>query len=439
MKNKLNFYIAPAILICWCLFSIQSCKDPVILSKNLLTKSDTLNLAKDTLAIVCTTVLQNNLSSSGIIDGILGSMSDHNFGVTYAGFYAQCALTTTSPTFGTKPILDSVVLSLGFDAPYGSCSKPVNIYVYELNQDLLTTGNYFTTTSFQVKTPPIGQKLHYVPDFVDSIEVVQAGGNEAPQLRIDLTQAFGYKLLNADSVSLLSDSLFLVYFKGIYVTAAGPVGNGMMACNLSSALSSITMYYRNTDTGDSIENSFSFPTTGVSVNHSDNNYFGTPVLNAIQNPTANNQKLYLEGGGGLYDKILFNIDTLKKQNTGVNKAELVVALSRPDSLSAAPSSLTLLYIDDAGVGQLVEDASTTSFGGSLQEDTLNGLMVSRYHFNISIYMQRVLQGIHNNNGLYLEIPSANSNPARVVLTNPTPGTPNSNIYRTYLTVLYTKL
>jgi hypothetical protein len=87
----------------------------------------------------------------------------------------------------------------------------------------------------------------------------------------------------------------------------------------------------------------------------------------------------------------------------------------------------------------VEDASTTSFGGSLQEDTLNGLMVSRYHFNISIYMQRVLQGIHNNNGLYLEIPSANSNPARVVLTNPTPGTPNSNIYRTYLTVLYTKL
>ncbi len=439
MKNKLTFYIAPAILLCWCLFSIQSCKDPVIQSKNLLTKSDTLNLAKDTLAIVCTTLQQNHLGSSGIIDGMLGSMSDHNFGVTYAGFYAQCALTTTSPTFGTRPILDSVVLSLAFDAPYGNCSKPINIYVYELNQDLSATAPYLTNTAFQVKTPPIGQKLNYIPDFVDSIAVYQAGGNEAPQLRIDLTKAFGNKLLNADSISLLSDSLFLVYFKGIYVTAAGPVGNGMMACNLSSALSSITMYYRNSDTGDSIENAFSFPTTGVTVNHTDNNYFGTPVASAIQSPTTNNQKLYLQGGGGLYDKILFNIDTLKKKSVGVNKAELIVALSRPDSLYPAPSSLNLLYIDDAGVGQPVEDASTTTFGGTLQTDTLNGVTVSRYHFNISIYMQRVLQGIHNNNGLYLEIQSPNSSPARVVLSNPAPGTLNSNIYRTYLTVLFTKL
>jgi len=441
LKNKLTFYIAPAILICWCLFSIQSCKDPVIQSKNLLTKSDTLNLAKDTLSIVVTTALQNKLNSTGVIDGMLGSMNDHNFGVTYAGFYAQCALTTTSPTFGTRPILDSVVLSLGFDAPYGSCSKPMNIYVYELNQDLLSTSSYYTNTAFQVKTPPIGQRINYIPDFIDSVNVYQGGGYEAPQLRINLTKAFGYKLLNADSVNLLSDSLFLEnVFKGIYVTAAGPVGNGMMACNLSSAISGLTLYYRNTDTGDSIENPFTFPISGVTVNHFDNNYFGTPVYNALQNPTTNNQKLYLQGGGGLHDKILLNIDSLKRKNVGVNKAELVVALSQPDSLYTAPSSLSLYYIDDAGVGQNVEDASTTTFGGYLQADTLNGVTVNRYHFNISIYMQRLLQGIHNNNGLYLEIPSANSNPARLVLTNPTPAnTPNNNIYRTYLTVTYTKL
>ena len=440
MKNKLTFYIAPAILLCWCLFSIQSCKDPVIKSKNLLTKSDTLNLAKDTLSIVATTILQNKLNSTGVIDGMLGSMNDNSFGVTYAGFYAQCALTTTSPTFGTHPILDSVVLSLAFDAPYGPCSKPMDIYVYELNQDLISNTSYYTTTAFQVKTPPIGKLTHYIPDFVDSVNVYQGGGNQAPQLRITLSKTFGYKLLNADSVNLLSDSLFLAnVFKGIYVTASGSVGNGMMACNLSSALSNVTMYYRNAETGDSIENPFSFPISGITVNHFDNNYFGTPSYAAVQNPTANNQKLYLQGGGGLETKFTINLNSLPK-NIGVNKAELVVAMSQPDSLYAAPSSLNLFFIDDAGVGQPIEDASTSTYGGYLRADTLNGIVVNRYHFNMSIYMQKLLQGIHNNNGLYLSVQNPISNPSRLVLTNPAiANTPNNNIYRTYLTVTYTKL
>lgn len=440
MKNKLTYYTAPAILLCWCLFSIQSCKDPAIQTKNLLTSTDKLNLAKDTLSFTATTVLQNQLNSTDISNGMLGSMNDRNFGISYGGFYTQCALTVTSPTFGTRPILDSVVLSLAFGTPYGQCSKPMNIYVYQLNYNLSSTASYYTNTALPVFTPPIGQLLNYVPDFVDSVPVYESGGNQPPQMRIPLSKAFGYKILNADSTSLANPStLFLQnILNGIYVTAAGPVGNGMIACNLSTPISAITLYYRNTDTGDTIENPFSLPLTGINFNHIDNNYFGASVNNAIQNPTANNQKLYLQGGGGLHDKFVLNLGSLPK-NTGINKAELVVALSQPDSQFTAPSALSLLYIDDAGVGQLVEDASTTVFGGYLQVDTLNGVNVNRYHFNISIYMQRLLEGIHNNNGLYLEVPGANSTPARLVLTNPAAGAPNYNIYRSYLTVLYTNL
>ena len=94
-----------------------------------------------------------------------------------------------------------------------------------------------------------------------------------------------------------------------------------------------------------------------------------------------------------------------------------------------------MRIDDAGVGQNIDDASTTTFGGFLQADTLNGLVVNRYHFNISLYMQKLIEGIYNNNGLYLGIPSPNSTPERIVLTN----LPNDKTYRTYLTVTFTKL
>ena len=434
MKNKLTFLIAPAILCCWCLFSITGCKDPVIKSKNLLTQSDTLNLAKDTLRLTVTTIAQHPLNSTGVIDGMLGSMNDRNLGISYGSFYAQCALTVSSPTFGTHPILDSVVLSLAFDGAYGPCTKPMNISVFELSQDMNSAGSYNTNSSFTVKTPPIGQRLNYIPDFVDSVPVYVSGGNQEPQLRISLTKAFGYKLLNADSISLLNDSLFLTYFKGIYVTASGPVGNGMIFCNLTSATSAVTIYYRNQDTGDTIENPFSFSISGVTVNHFDNNYYGAPVYNAIHNPLANNQKIYLEGGAGTQGQILINMDSLPK-NIGVNKAELIVALSQPDSQYTAPSSLSLLRIDDAGIGQNLDDASTTIFGGTLQADTLNGTVVNRYHFNISLYMQKLVQGIYNNHGLFLAIPSANSTPARVVLSN----LPNDKIRRTYLTVTFTKL
>ena len=124
------------------------------------------------------------------------------------------------------------------------------------------------------------------------------------------------------------------------------------------------------------------------------------------------------------------------KNIGINKAELIVAESEIDSQYAVPSTLSLLRIDDAGVGQQLDDVSSASFGGYLQTDTLGGAVVNRYHFNISLYMQKLIEGIYNNNGLYLSIPSANSTPARVVLMNP-PAT--DKIHRTYLTVTYTKL
>ena len=122
---------------------------------------------------------------------------------------------------------------------------------------------------------------------------------------------------------------------------------------------------------------------------------------------------------------------------------MIVAESQSDSQYTAPSPITLLRIDDAGIGQTLDDASTSVFGGYLQADTLNGTIVNRYHFNISLYMQKLLEGIYNNNGLYLCITnpnntygSPNSTPARTVLTN-SPAT--DKIHRTYLTVTYTKL
>jgi hypothetical protein len=416
------------------LFSIQSCKDPLIQSKNLLTKGDTLNLAKDTLAITVTTVVQSQLNSSNIVDGMLGSMNDRNFGISYGSFYTQYQSTIISPAYGSRPVVDSVVLNFLYDLPYGPCTKPMNISVYSLQDTLSSFASYYTSSFVPVNTPPIGYLKNFVPDFIDSSYVYESGGNQPPQLRINLSKSFGYSLLNADSFQNLGGTNFTNTFKGLYVTASGAVSNGFIFCNLSSTVSGLTVYYRTPDSGDTVENPITFSLTVPNFNHFDNSYYGSPVYAAIHNPTSS-QKIFLQGGGGTQAKILVNLANVPK-NIGVNKAELIVAESEIDSQYAVPPTLSLLRIDDAGVGQQLDDISSASFGGYLQTDTLGGAVVNRYHFNISLYMQKLIEGIYNNNGLYLSIPGANSTPARVVLMNP-PAT--DKIHRTYLTVTYTKL
>ncbi|HWB62975.1 MAG TPA: hypothetical protein VG603_05635, partial [Chitinophagales bacterium] len=82
LKNKSIFYTAPAVFICWCLFCITGCKDPLVQNTNLLRQSDSLNVVRDTLAIKVTTEYQSHIASSGVLVTPLGSLSDHNFGTT---------------------------------------------------------------------------------------------------------------------------------------------------------------------------------------------------------------------------------------------------------------------------------------------------------------------------------------------------------------------
>src|SRR5580700_2919558 len=75
-----------------CLFAAQGCKDPQIENVNLLRASDSLNLAKDSLAINVVTQVQAPQVSSGVAQAVLGVMYDRNFGTMYCGFYAQIPL-----------------------------------------------------------------------------------------------------------------------------------------------------------------------------------------------------------------------------------------------------------------------------------------------------------------------------------------------------------
>jgi hypothetical protein len=217
-----------------------------------------------------------------------------------------------------------------------------------------------------------------------------------------------------------------------------------MYINLLSSSSGINFYYHYNYLGVAQPSDFELTFAGVVVNHYDYTNHATAVASALQNPLTA-QKVYLEAGSAAQGKITFKLDSLLKSGTiGINKAELVLSQSigGTDTQFTAPITLNLLRIDDAGVGQPVDDVSLSDYGGVLTLETASpGLNIYRYRFNITRYFQRLVQGIYTNNGLYLTVVNGNQVADRVVIANPSvPSTPvvNKN-YKISLSVTYTKL
>ncbi len=436
MKNKLTFLIAPAVL-CWCLFYLQGCKEPLIEDNNLLTSDDNLNLAKDTLSVKVFSEFEKPLNSNGVAVGLLGSIADPNFGNTFAGFYAQCQLNSNNIYFGETPVLDSAFLMLKYNGVYGKFDKPVDVSVYELAQNMNDSTTYKTNDAFAVNIPPVGTLSGFTLGTKMTDSIVTTYGTLAPHLRIPLSSTFANKILLADTNTLRDNTSFLNLFKGFYITSStSTAGNGLLYLLLQSQVSGIRLYYHNA-TADSLY--YTIPVSGVSVNHFDNLYTGTPVNASVTSPNVNGEeKMYLQAGAGVKGRILIkDLDSLPK-NIAINKAELIlseVAQVAAVDTYAAPLVLNMYRIDDAGQAQHFEDDGSSGFGGVRTAETVNGISINRYHFNIKRYFQKLIQGIYTNKGFYLETISSNTNSERVVIANSS----TDKNYQITLVITYTKL
>ncbi len=423
--------IAPAVF-CWCFFSLQGCKEPIIEDTNLLTGDDDLSLSKDTLQVKVFSEFELPYPSNSVTVGVLGSISDPNFGNTYGSFYAQCQLTSNNISFGDNPLLDSVVLSLRYAGTYGKFDLPLAVSVYELSQIMADSTTYKTNDAFSVNIPPIGQVTGFSPNTTDS--VIALNGVFPPNLRIPLSNTFGNKILQADTDVLRDNTSFINLFKGFYVTTTSSLtGHGLVYIDLRSSVTGITLYYHN-NTEDSLY--YTLPISGVTVNHFDNIYTGTPVSASVTTPNVNGEeKMFLQAGSGVRGRILItDLDILPK-NIAINKAEIILSQTSGDTSYTTPLVLDLFRIDDAGKPQLLEDDGSDGFGGVRITEVVNGNSITRYRFNVKNYFQKLIQGVYSNKGFYLQTLSPNSNSERVVIANSS----TDKNYQITIQVTYTKL
>lgn len=400
-----------------------SCNDPLFLGSDLL-KQDQVGLGyTDTLSMNLTTIRQDTFQvydpSVKILDAFLvGNYNDPYFGKAKATSYFQYRLGTAAfPDFtGTK--FDSLVLGLVYDTlrVYGDYAQQTTLNVYQLNESMVSTSSYQSNKVFESNAIPVGS-ASFIPNPTQKISFVEYPGDvkdtvSSNQIRIRLSDELGMQMMNApDSIFKTNDN-FLKFFKGIKLSAETE-NNGMLAFQPLDIRSKISLFYSRNDTSfqyDFIVSSLSART--VSFEH---DYTGSTVEPFLNNGHSSDTMAFLQGMAGTQVRVeIPNITSLK--NKIVNKAELDIYVKEFENdnpafrsvanvlLSEKKETGKFVSINDVIVAITVggETGLTKYFGGTMVEESVNGMKRLKYKMDISSHIQKMIQGSVDNS-IYMTV------------------------------------
>ena len=356
---------------------------------------------------------------SAIKTGMLGSMMDPVFGRTTAGIFTQFRLPENGHTYGSDPVLDSIVLSLAYSGFYGDTASQQSIKIYELTGEMFPDSLYYSNQSI----PDDGQEIAsviFVPMPGDSITV---GGNPAsPQLRIRLSDEFGQKLINAGSEVYNDNESWLAFMKGLRITSDPALADGgIMLFDMLASNTALTIYYRTGEPQDTLSFAFVSNSNCARFTAFDHNDYldALPEFRAqvLEQDTALGlEKFYLQSMGGVkaWIRLPDITEYFKDGPVAINEAMLVFYINDDGAGLAPPPQLGLALISEEGEYLPLPDAGEAGayYGGLLNDNK------TRYYFRISRHVQRVLTGQSPNSTLALLISGASFRANRVIFYGP---------------------
>ena len=391
----------------------------------------------DSFALVPFSIREDSLRTDELGSNIAGYMDVADFGSSNHSFSFQVELENNDLSFGTNPILDSIVLQLAYNGSYGdlSSNSGLIIQVFSLEERIYKDSTYYSQYPLAHDNTPLGQANMSGINLEDSVEV--NGIMTSPHLRIRLDSILGQDILNESDQSVLSDNeSFFDFFAGLHIAADSNQGNAMLYFDLKDDISALKLYYHNADSNGIIAE-FKVDNDAATHAHFTHNFSGSVAENYILNPDTlkGDSLLFLQSNAGLKAKIkLPELDSLG--HVIINKAELVLTAESSTSSSdfTLPSKLICLAIDSNGQNDFVDDQfeSSSYYGGDKIETTVNGISVNQYRFNLAYHMQALVNKEKENHGLYILTFPSNEIADHLVLK----GTQENGIY---LDLTYTKI
>ncbi len=377
----------------------------------------------DSFTLLTSTIREDSLKTDSLSNNLIGVINDPFFGNYHARSFFQFNLPELGKVISSGT-LDSVVLFMQYTsktAYYGDLNSELSLNVYELNTALSASNAAYSNQNYGYIATPIGSYTGKLK-VNDSIKIRDLAKKVtiAPTLAIKLSASFANKLFNANSTDLASQTAFLDLFKGLVIVPnTSPVsGNGAMAAvNMYAAFSKIRVYYNDTMQSDFkvLDDSRRFSQYYVSNQNSE------ITKQKAAGKKANFDTTFLQSLTGAKTRIsipyLLKILRKNKDNQtipiSVAKAEIII---RPvagsyGTTTQLPARLLLLQPHPTtGLNAGIIDAlAFEPFYGGAYNATLNGYKfnITRHIQNLFIDYQRQPNGIDNNNGLFLIIPTDN--------------------------------
>ncbi len=400
------------LLLLSILISCFACTEPTLIGSDLLQEDQAnLNFRNDIPIDVKnikgeSVPTYNRFPTLQLEHYLLGQLEDEQFGKSTASLYTQLARSVGRPD--PSILVDSLILSFAYDTIgfYGDLSKPFELEVFRVTEDLDPSADYFSNQVFAVEMEPIGSAT--VSLSLDSVAITNYSNGvstttiEPPHIRIPLDELFG-ELLAEDTTIYQSDTTFQNFFKGLYIKPAAS-SNGIVPLRFDNAISRLTMYYRPKARDIKQEYRFPFLFSQARVNSFEHIHEGSEVAQTLD--INNTDLLYLQSMAGLNMEVNFP-DLSSLNNIVINRAELEFTVASNTVSPSFPIVDQLLVTrEDQGERTAVIDVRnaivgsepirTRVFGGNPVEETINGVTLTKYRINISAHFQDIVSNTASN-------------------------------------------
>lgn len=428
-----KFFLAVLVVL------FASCNKESDIGIDVQPESDLIGLyTTDTTTLISFTVREDSLRTDESPTVVIGKYDDALFGTTTAGVFSQFSIPNNlqNINFGAGAILDSAVLMVAYKFDYyGDTLTSQQFDVYQMTEMIYKDSLYYSNRSKSFYPGAVGS-LSFTPH--PRTKTIVGDDTLPAHLRIPINQTWAQEIFNqSGGTGLSSNAEWLQFMNGLYISP-GATGGGLLYFNMQDTLTGLRLYYHT----DTIPKTFTFVVNSGTAYYS---YFQHDYLTAapdIQSQLASPgtgtwSYNYIQSNAGLKTRIEFPfLDNYKNLGypIAINKAELVITGDAGSASDDFPlnTRMFLTSIDSVGKEHLLIDMfeSSSYYGGSLNTTT------NEYRINIARYIQGVLNGDEENNGLYLKEIFGTENGRRSRIGS---GSATSLAPRMYLRLVYTRI
>lgn len=443
-------FVWTKFLLALCILTATACNKESDVGIDIQPEEDLIGLyTTDTTTLIAFTVIEDSLRTDESPTTVIGHCEDQLFGTSDCGVYSQFSIPNNLQNINFLPaacstgsvVLDSCVLMLSYKFDfYGDTSFPQTFSVYQMTDVLNKDSLYYSNQDRNFYPAPIGA-LTFNPH--PRTKVTVEGDTQAPHLRIPIDMNWANIVFSQSGGTNLSNNLNWVnYMNGLYIKPTGTGSQSLLYFNMQDSLTGLRFYYHTT-CGDTTDFTFLVNATTPYYSRYTHDYTtaNNPDLLAqlggdTTNPFAN---CYVQSNAGLKTKIKFPYLKSWYDNLGfpaaINKAELVIFGEETFASDNFPlnTRMFLTSIDSVNREHLLLDMFESSdyYGGPLNTTT------NVYKINIARYLQDVLSGGKEDNGLYLKEIFGTENGRRSVIGSSSSIANPSK--RMYLRLVYTRI